>query len=196
MERPRFRWILLGTACLAAVNFAFSADDPADNSELAELYEADQAVRKGFLQLSPEKLKELMNDDPKRRARVMELYHAAALKTPHDYYRAAMILQHGTAPDHFLLAHELAVVSASRGNNKARWLAAATEDRFLKSIGRKQRFATQYGKDNLKDPKFKIYPVDHDVEDSLRTAMNCPPLEQAQQRLDQLNHGRLNQTGN
>jgi hypothetical protein len=35
------------------------------------------------------------------------MYSSDELKTGADYWRAAMILQHGKAPEDFLLAHEL-----------------------------------------------------------------------------------------
>jgi hypothetical protein len=47
-------------------------------------------------------------------------------------------------PDDYLLAHELCVVAIGKGEKRARWLAAASEDRFLMALKRPQRFATQY----------------------------------------------------
>ena len=41
-----------------------------------------------------------------------------------------MILQHGGGPEDYLLAHELCVVAIGRGEER-KWLAAASEDRFL-----------------------------------------------------------------
>ena len=42
-----------------------------------------------------------------------------------------MILQHGGEPEDYLLAHELCVVAIGRGEERAKWLAAASEDRFI-----------------------------------------------------------------
>jgi len=55
-----------------------------------------------------------------------------------------MILQHAEAPEDNLLAHELCVVAISKGNFEAKWLAAASEDRFLMRIDRPRRFGTQF----------------------------------------------------
>ena len=69
------------------------------------------------------------------------------LYTGADNYYAAMILQHGEKPEDYLLAHELCIVAISKREAKAKWLAAATEDRFLMMIGHPQRFATQFRAD-------------------------------------------------
>ena len=45
--------------------------------------------------------------DRARQSRVKVLFAANGLTTANDYYHAAMILQHGDAPEDFLLAHEL-----------------------------------------------------------------------------------------
>src|SRR5688572_29825013 len=116
-----------------------------DNDELARLFREDQADR------TPPEGKAIDwavvgPRDKARLARVKELYAQNRLQTGADYYHAAMLLQHGDAPEDYLLAHEFCVVAISRGKNDSgtRWLAAASEDRFLMNIGRPQRFATQY----------------------------------------------------
>lgn len=63
-----------------------------------------------------------------------------------------MVLQHASRPEDYLLAHEFCVVALAKGEKSARWLAAATEDRFLMNLKRPQRFGTQYfssGSDQL-----------------------------------------------
>lgn len=54
---------------------------------------------------------------------------------------AAVILQHGEAPEDFLLAHEFRVVATVKGKNdlESGSLAAAAEDRFLMNIDQPQR---------------------------------------------------------
>src|SRR5439155_26203344 len=49
--------------------------------------------------------------DRVRSRRVKELFAGNGLHTANDYYHAAMILQHGEAPEDFLLAHEFCVVA-------------------------------------------------------------------------------------
>jgi hypothetical protein len=107
------------------------------------------------------------------------LYREGKLVTGPDYLNAALVLQHGRAPEDFLLAHEFAVVAIGKGQASfASWLAAASEDRFLMTIGRKQRFGTQ-----LTDP----IVVDGDITDHLREALDVPPLAEAEEHAKSLN---------
>ncbi|AOX19386.1 hypothetical protein A0U90_02730 [Kozakia baliensis] len=65
------------------------------------------------------------------------------LKTGQDFYEAAFIEQHGENSDDFLQAHILAMASLAKGYAKARWISAATLDRYLQSIQHPQVFGTQ-----------------------------------------------------
>lgn len=147
--------------------------------ELAKLFAEDQADRS----TDDINWEEVGARDAARLARVKQLYHSQKLESGVDYYHAAMILQHSLIPDDYLLAHEFCVVAISQGVESAKWLAAASEDRFLNSIGRPQRFGTQYRKDGFWS-QCEIRP---DVEDSLRAALNVPSLLQAQARLEEMN---------
>jgi hypothetical protein len=149
-----------------------AASQPADkdNQQLARLFQEDQTDR------APEEnidWKVVGPRDIARQARVKELCRGGMLNTGADYYHAAMVLQHGEAPEDYLLAHELCVVALAKGNQDARWLAAATEDRFLMSIGRPQRFGTQYQADGP-NAEFKLYQMEEGVTDPMRSAMNVP----------------------
>jgi hypothetical protein len=97
-----------------------------------------------------------------------------------------MVLQHAPAPEDYLLAHELCIVGISKGEERAKWLAAASEDRFLMSIGRPQRFGTQYRKERPEAP-FQLYQVDPGVTDELRRAFNVPSLAEAKAREEAMN---------
>src|SRR5262249_11192441 len=106
-----------------------------DNEELTRLHDEDQADR------SPADAREIDWSivgprDKAGLARVKALYKEDRLHTGADYYHAAMILQHSDIADDFLLAHEFCVVALTKGKNDkdARWLAAASEDRFLMNI--------------------------------------------------------------
>ena len=55
---------------------------------------------------------------------------------------------------------------------------AATEDRFLMSLGRKQRFGTQYEPGD-KAGTFRLAATDPQVTDELRGAVGAPPLADA-----------------
>jgi len=151
-----------------------------DNEELARMHEEDQADRTSpnskdidWTVVGPR--------DKARLSRVKEIYAQNKMHTGADYYHAAMILQHGDVPEDFLLAHEFCVVALSKGKNDrhTRWLAAASEDRFLMNIGRPQRFATQYRAEPITAP-LRLYKVDSGVTDELRRALDVPSLAEAQ----------------
>src|SRR5258708_34282421 len=97
-----------------------------------------------------------------------------------------MVLQHSGKPGDFLLAHELCIVAIGKGEEQAKWLAAASEDRFLMNIGRPQRFGTQYRADKPNDP-FRLYKVEDGVTDELRLAFKAPTLQKAKEREAQMN---------
>ncbi len=169
----------VGAAATAAATDVASAHEIKDNGELARMYEEDQSDRQpiagkqiDWAVVGPR--------DKAREARVKELYTADLLKTGTDYHRAAMVLQHAGKPEDYLLAHELCVIAIYKGVD-ARWLAAASEDRFLRSIGRPQRFGTQSGK--MRDSPWSLGEIDSSVTDSHRAAMKVPSLDSAKARL-------------
>ena len=125
--------------------------------------------------------------DLARMARVKELYARNQLQTGPDYYHAAMILQHGSTAEDYLFAHELCVAAIAKGDGRAKWLAAASEDRFLMTINRPQRFATQFRCDLLPNCKFYLYQVDAGVNDELRKVLDVPTLAEAKAKEAKLN---------
>jgi hypothetical protein len=157
-----------------------------DNSELKRLHEEDQADRKP----PPGKSIDWDVDRPRddaRLARVKELYASGALHTGPDYFHAALILQHSAASDDYLLAHDLCVVALIKGGAPpAKWLAAASLDRFLRSINRPQHFGTQYSS-KPGENEFHLDPVDNVMNDALRQEFAVPTLEQAKVREAEMN---------
>jgi len=148
-----------------------------DNPELARIYAEDQSDRRDAEKIGWEKVSAR---DALRLARTKALYRANALKTGGDYYHAAMILQHSHEAEDYLLAHELCIVAIGNGEERAKWLAAATEDRFLMDIGRPQRFGTQYRPEPPgSDGPIRLYKVDDGVTDGLRREFKAPSLADA-----------------
>jgi hypothetical protein len=154
-----------------------------DNEELKRLHDEDQSDRApadvDWAIVSPR--------DKARLSRVKELYLQNRLQTASDYYHGAMILQHGDAPEDFLLAHEFCVLAIIKGKNdkETRLLAAGSEDRFLMNIGRPQRFGTQFhSKDN---GPFRLYTVDSGVTDETRREMGVHSLAEARAHEAELN---------
>jgi len=154
-----------------------------DNEELKRLHDEDQSDRAptdvDWAIVSPR--------DKARLSRVKELYLQNRLQTASDYYHSAMILQHGDAPEDFLLAHEFCVLAISKGKNdkEAKWLAASSEDRFLMNIGRLQRFGTQFHSEG--NGPYKLYTVDSGVTDETRREMGVHSLAEAREHEVELN---------
>lgn len=155
-----------------------------DNEELARLYREDQADRTSK-DGKPIDWNSIDARDKAREKRVKELYANNQLVTGGDYYHIAMVLQHADQPEDYLLAHELCVVAISKGDGRAKWLAAASEDRFLMEIGRPQRFATQFS--SIGNSPMRLYQTDQGVTDELRRALNVPTLAQAKEREARMN---------
>ena len=147
-----------------------------DNAELTRMFQEDQDDRKPGLHgidwavVKPR--------DDARLARTRDLYASGALRSGADWWHAALILQHSSEADDYLLAHEMSVAAVAEGEENARWLVAAAEDRFLMKIGRRQRFGTQY--EPADEPgKYRLAPTDPGVTDELRAVLGTPSLAEA-----------------
>jgi len=117
-----------------------------DDAELALLFEADQRERHERESRSVWKEAEsvvVAQHDSSRRQRVSELIAAGRVRTGADWYRAAMIYQHGETLDDYARARAYAVQAVARGDEDGLWLAAAAWDRWLIHAGYPQRFGTQ-----------------------------------------------------
>ena len=125
--------------------------------------------------------------DKARLRRVKELNTQNLLQTANDYDCAATVLLHGDVPEDFLLAHEFWVVAISRGKNDQDTLtmAAASEDRYLMSIGHPQRFGTQLRSEG--NSPIQLYPVDSGVTDGLRRVMIGHSLAEIKARVAEMN---------
>jgi len=110
------------------IRFTDRTTDP----EMTAIFDADQAARS-----RPESIdwKALGTADDARRVRTQALLDAGKLQSGDDFYHAAFVFQHGREPGDYLKAHALALVAAARGKSDATWIAAATLDRYLQSIG-------------------------------------------------------------
>lgn len=145
--------------------------------ELKRLFDEDQADRTTAPGKNIDWESVSMRDEA-REQRVKELLRGGAFQSGADYYHAAMILQHSPEANDYLLAHDLCVIAISKGEQRAKWLAAASLDRFLMAIGRPQRFGTQFVSRRSFHPP-KLVPVDPDIPDQLRRELNVPSLEEA-----------------
>ena len=190
---------LFSTAVAAAVllnlpglALAQEASVPTDNAEMAAIFVADQAVRQN---IDPARFRdrafvEQMNaDDAARRERTRALLDAGALQTGEDFRAAAFVFQHGSTPEDYLLAHSLAVTGVAKGSKQAAWIAAASLDRFLQSVDRKQIYGTQTRMMNVGEPTLE--PYDRDLlPAAVRAAAGVPNLAEQDARLEQFRIAR------
>ena len=115
--------------------------------------------------------------DAERRKAVHGMLAKGEIKTASDYYFSALIFQHSSDSQGFILAHVLSMTAAAKGNEAARYMAAATMDRYLHSINQPQIFGTQFfhGADN----SWTMDPYDRNaISDSERAIWCVAPLSQ------------------
>jgi hypothetical protein len=146
------------------------------SAELRAIRAADQKARASWTTLTRTEQAALVVADRQRRTQVREILDADRAVTSEDFGIAGLIFQHGESPDDYLLAHELAVLSGIRGALGS--LPALTEDRFLESLGRRQRFGSQFKA--RQGGQWALSPIDDDSEtrvtDALRAVYLVPPL--------------------
>ena len=161
---------------------SYSLDDSAPSSPaMQRIYEADQQVRKDFVEFS-KAADALVPGDAERRSQTRELLSRGKLRTAADYTRAAFVFQHGSTPDDFLFAHALAMVAAARGDEDALWIASATLDRYLQSTGKRQVFGTQIKE--KADHTATLEPYDRElVSDAIRRELGVQPIAAQEERL-------------
>jgi len=114
-----------------------------DNLKLEEIFQEDQQDREKVYESSKE-VQELKGRDARRRKRVTMMMELGEVKTKNDLYHAAVLFQHGLTSADFLTAHRLATLAAVHGHKTARWLLAASLDRYLMSIKQGQIYGTQF----------------------------------------------------
>ncbi len=138
------------------------------------LFDEDQAARMAetidWAVLEPQ--------DAARRAEVMSYLEGGSLTTGADFYHAAFIFQHGDCPEHYKLANRLAAKAVVLGYD-ARWIYAAALDRYLLSVGKRQRFGTQYT--SYDGCTYVLEPTDPKVSDAYRALYGVPSLAAAEE---------------
>lgn len=152
------------------------------NAEMTAIFDADQAIRHNWDKHDPHVI---AKTDHTRRLRTQALLDSGALQSGEDYYHAAFVFQHGNASGDYLKAHLLATIAVARGKPAATWIAAATLDRYLQSIGQPQVLGTQY---NIPDTGIATQaPYDRTLlSDALRQAMRVPTIAEQEARRHQL----------
>jgi hypothetical protein len=154
--------------------------------------------------------KEIPKRDEARRQQARTLLAQPGL-TGEDYYFAAFLFQHGQKADDYLFAHILATQAIALAYNRAKWISAATLDRYLQQIGQKQVFGTQYQGENTAYylehqhdadviQKFKALSSQQTLEpyaplivpDTIRAEFCVPPIAVQQQHIADVEAGKAN----
>jgi len=168
---------------VARVETAQSAYLNSINIELYQIYQADQADRQSdLIDWSEVNLR-----DTQRRLRVQTMLDSGLVATADDYFHAAMVFQHGNDSSDYSLAHKLATtaVELDATHGTAKWLLAATKDRYLQSIGKPQWYGTQ---SRMIDGRWTIEPIDTTaVTDQDRRRLGVPSLAEARKRAEERN---------
>lgn len=180
------------TACSTAVGPVVldGPPDPATSKRMRVIYDEDQAAR-----MAESIDWEVLNrDDAARQVEVMGYLKDGKLTTGADFYYAAFIFQHGNCPEHYKLANRLAARAIALNYTDARWIYAATLDRYLLSQGEKQKFGTQYT--STDGCTYVLEPVDPATTDAERAKYNVPSLVEAKAATADIETGDCSDTGN
>lgn len=157
-----------------------TAPEDNGNARLRELWQEDQGERFTMMSSggnpSTEALMTLRRDDSLRRVEIYGMLTAKAIHIGTDFERAALILQHGDDTADYRTAHDLALEAIVLGDTNAKWLAAATLDRYLMRLGKPQKYGTQF-RTSAMTGAMELYPVDPSTTDEERARWHVPALE-------------------
>ncbi len=146
---------------------------------IAALVDADQADRaQDPSRWTKTQISAFVARDAARRAKLSKLLNAGAAKTVRDYWSAALVFQHGLTATNYARAHALAKKAVSLRPDwcLALKMTALTEDRHLESLGKLQKYGTQYRCPEGQFSHCPRAPVDPAVTDAEREALCVPPL--------------------
>jgi uncharacterized membrane protein YhaH (DUF805 family) len=149
------------------------SDDPVISLKMSALFAADQAVRRipslgNFINIDEE--------DRQHRIQVLGLIQQGQIHSPRNLVYSAYIFQHGDCPAHYLFGNRLAKIAMQVDYQDAKWIYAASMDRYLVHTGENQKYGTQYTWIN---GEFQLYPVDPTTTDAERAEYNVPSLQES-----------------
>jgi hypothetical protein len=149
------------------------------NQELYSLYLQDrQEHGQGFEAGTPE-YDAMRRRDRDRRKRAGRILKDEASPDAEDFYHAAWLFNHGETEEEARRAHNLARRAAELGHRPAKWLTAATYDRWQMYQGKPQKYGTQIVPDGK---RYRLWDVDPDTTDPERARWDVPPLAEQQKR--------------
>ena len=153
------------------------------SSELQDLFRADQDERTNHPDYDTPEYWALRERDAQRRQRLEGIVESGGLEEPEDYYHAAWILNHGESVEETWQAHILAKEAVNLGLRRARWLAAATYDRWLMYQGKPQKYGTQIVPDGKRQRLWDVEPATSDAE---RAEWDVPSLAEMERRAEEV----------
>lgn len=159
-----------------------------DNLELLKMFNKDQADRSsGTIDWNT-----VSKNDSYRRDRVYQLLDSNKVKTSLDYYRAALIFQHGNDTISSTMAVKMMKRSIRLDSTGDKWLLAAAIDRDLMRKRKPQIFGTQFIRRNANGP-WERYLIDTTkVTDEERKIHGVETLKQQREKELLMNKKRLN----
>jgi hypothetical protein len=158
------------------------------NKELLSLYEADRREHANQAKVNTPTYETMRARDLQRRQRVMKLFEAGKLVSAEDYFHAAWIMNHGDTAEDAQNAHRFARCSSELGHRPARWLAAASYDRWQMYQGKPQKYGTNYIYDGIRD---RLWDVDPSTTDEERAAWDVPPLAVQLRKAEEANRHKI-----
>jgi hypothetical protein len=144
---------------------------------LFKIYVADQHDRDKLMRSGVSAWPAVARRDVEHRKIVLDLLRKQRVRSSNELYLAAFVFQHGQCPADYQLANRLAQGAIDRGSEKAKWLYAASLDRYLIFMHRPQKFGTQFRLDER--GRQVLEPVDPSTTDEERAKFNVPPLSDA-----------------
>lgn len=172
--------ILAVIICCSLTNLSFSQND---NSKLKLIYDNDRNSRNS----DEINWDSLVVEDSIRLFSVFEMVKSNELKTANDFYRAALIFQHGDDSS----AYGMAIVCMKRAieldSSISKWMLAAAIDRELMSRNKPQIYGTQFIKKG-RDGMWERYLIDSTViSDKERVFYGVETLEQQHSTIREMN---------
>jgi hypothetical protein len=154
------------------------------NPELLAAYLSDREDRAGEI---PDPATVMLRDASRRN--IVRIAHALrSLRTADDYLHAALVMQHGSTAEDIAMARDFArkAVELRPWLAEARWLYAASTDRYLRQTGKPQIFGTQY---SMIDGQWTLEPFDPAaITDEERARWRAHSVAERRKFIDELNH--------
>jgi hypothetical protein len=178
---PTFRafgFVVLTGLLFGNLVFAQKAASPSPSQELEKLFLADQSDSRP--NGTPEEAAATDARARERRNKVSAILASGSIQSGEDYFRAALVFQHGNTPQDHMMAHILATIAGYKGYKQGRWLSAAALDAYLRSLDKQQIFGTAYliKGDRELDEKF--------LSDALREEFCVPSAAEQQENVKRL----------